>query len=138
MFEIKQSEIYGLGCFTKVHIRKNKKIGAYAGEVISGKRRINARVKEQYHQHGVIKVIWLGDNVAIDGAAGGDATSYINHSCEPNAFMRGAGRSKVLFFALRDIAAGEEITIDYRDPEHPPAGQCRCGSTFCRTKRSEQ
>ena len=35
--------------------------------------------------------------------------AYLNHSCDPNAM-----RSGVKVFAWRDIAAGEEITIDYR------------------------
>lgn len=34
---------------------------------------------------------------------------YLNHSCDPNAMRHG-----VTVFAWRSIAAGEEITIDYR------------------------
>ena len=34
---------------------------------------------------------------------------YLNHSCDPNAMRHG-----VKVFAWRAIAAGEEITIDYR------------------------
>ena len=36
-----------------------------------------------------------------------------NHSAEPNLFHRSAGRLLIEFVALRDIAAGEELTHDY-------------------------
>jgi hypothetical protein len=35
---------------------------------------------------------------------------YLNHACDPNA----AGTERDAVVALRDIAAGDEITIDYR------------------------
>lgn len=53
---------------------------------------------------------------------------FLNHSCEPNAM-----RSGVKVFAWRDIAAGSEITIDYRlnafgDGDSWP---CLCGTSSC-------
>jgi hypothetical protein len=54
---------------------------------------------------------------------------YLNHSCEPVAMRHG-----VVVFAYRPIAAGDEITIDYRlnafgddDPPWP----CECGTARC-------
>lgn len=132
MLEVKKSSIYGLGCFTQIPLKKRKKIALYAGELVSGMRKIEARVRAQ-QDRGVIKVIWMGKNVAIDAEVGGNETAYINHSCEPNAFMRSAPGNKVLFFALRDIMPGEEITIDYRDVHHPPAHACKCGASRCRS-----
>lgn len=129
--EVRESGICGRGCFALARFPARKKIALYAGEIVRGRRRIEARLQRQ----DAIKIIQLGEDVAIDGAVGGDATAYINHSCEPNAFMRSAPGDKVLFFALRDIEAGEEITMDYRDPYHPAAGVCRCGSAKCRSVR---
>ncbi len=40
-----------------------------------------------------------------------------NHSAEPNLFHRSAGRQLIEFVALRDIAAGEELTHNY-GPEY--------------------
>jgi hypothetical protein len=40
-----------------------------------------------------------------------------NHSSDPNLFHRTAGRLLIEFVALRDIAAGEELTHDY-GPEY--------------------
>jgi SET domain-containing protein len=36
-----------------------------------------------------------------------------NHAADPNLFHRSAGRLLIEFVALRDIAAGEELTHDY-------------------------
>ena len=122
-----ESGIFGKGCFAAVPLPARKKIALYAGELVRGSSRIEARLREQ----DAIKVIRLDERTAIDGAAGGDETAYINHSCEPNAYMRIVPGEKVAFFALRDIRPGEEITIDYRDPSHPEV--CRCGAHLCRS-----
>jgi len=54
----------------------------------------------------------------------------VNHSCEPNVGVGG----NVLLVSMRDIAAGEELTIDYAlflgDPGF--AMECRCGTAACR------
>src|SRR5436190_18708673 len=54
----------------------------------------------------------------------------VNHSCEPNVGIGG----NVLLVSMRDIAAGEELTIDYAlflgDPGF--AMPCRCGTAACR------
>jgi uncharacterized protein len=54
----------------------------------------------------------------------------VNHSCEPNVGMGG----DVVLVAMRDIAAGEELTIDYAlflgDPGF--AMECQCGTGACR------
>jgi hypothetical protein len=127
--EVRESGIYGRGCFALAPFPARKKIALYAGETVRGSRRIEARLRAQ----DAIKVIRLSDDLAIDGAAGGDETAFINHSCEPNAFMRIVPGGKVAFFALRDIRPGEEITMDYRDPDHPEV--CRCGAKKCRSAR---
>jgi hypothetical protein len=52
-----------------------------------------------------------------------------NHSCEPNMVYRGLD-----LVALRDIPAGEELTLDYGliyDDAMPPFA-CRCGAPHCR------
>ena len=59
-------------------------------------------------------------------------TNFLNHSCDPNAGYDGADA----IVALRAIAAGEEIRMDYGtfsfsfDHEF----SCRCGAAACRGK----
>ncbi|MDQ3918684.1 MAG: SET domain-containing protein-lysine N-methyltransferase [Acidobacteriota bacterium] len=129
---MKKSNIYGKGCFALAHFPARKKIATYAGELIKGERKIEARVRRQEAED-IIKIIRLDDDTAVDGAVGGNATAFINHSCDPNAFMRIVPGQKVAIFARRDIRPGEELTIDYRDPNHPAV--CRCGAPNCRSNR---
>jgi hypothetical protein len=53
---------------------------------------------------------------------------FMNHSCEPNAVIRGRD-----VFALRDIGPREEITFDYNTTEYELAEpfDCRCGGEGC-------
>jgi hypothetical protein len=55
---------------------------------------------------------------------------WINHSCEPNAGLRG----QISLVALREIAAGEEITFDYAmsDGSDYDEFDCECGAPSCR------
>ena len=64
----------------------------------------------------------------IDGDGLG---AYLNHSCDPNCEVDEV-KARVWLFALRDIAAGEELVWDYNlyDDEEP--APCRCGSPKCR------
>jgi uncharacterized protein len=54
---------------------------------------------------------------------------HLNHSCEPNLGPQG----QIVFVAIRDIAAGEELTIDYAmTDDEPYEMECQCGSETCR------
>ena len=129
--KVKKSNIYGKGCFALEHFPARKKIATYEGELIKGSRKIDARLQRQ---HAVaIKIIRICEDVAVDGSVGGNETAFINHSCDPNAFMRVVPGLKVAIFARREIRPGEELTIDYRDPYHPEV--CNCGAANCRSKR---
>jgi hypothetical protein len=69
---------------------------------------------------------------------------YLNHSCDPNMGIKTNGRGLPDFVAMRDIAAGEELTWDYAMSEWThcerpdPALEfdlvCLCGSGNCRGK----
>lgn len=53
---------------------------------------------------------------------------YLNHSCEPSAWIRGLS-----VIALRDIALGEGVTFDYNATERSMAEpfDCHCGTSAC-------
>lgn len=54
----------------------------------------------------------------------------LNHSCEPNT---GFGDNSLIFYAIRNIKAGEEVFFDYAfsETEFEPF-ECHCGSANCR------
>jgi len=65
-----------------------------------------------------------------------DAMSvFINHSCDPNVGFRG----QVVYVAMRDIKAGEELCHDYSmERSDDYALDCHCGSVLCRGKVTGQ
>jgi uncharacterized protein len=67
--------------------------------------------------------------VALDEAEYEPVMLFINHSCEPNVGFAG----NIVLVAMRDVAAGEELTTDYAlfdDADDPMA--CNCGTPSCR------
>lgn len=63
----------------------------------------------------------------------GDLDDLINHSCDPNAGLK-FQHIDIHLVAVRDIAAGEEVTWDYSTTlfETPWVMNCACGSQICR------
>lgn len=57
-----------------------------------------------------------------------DSAKYVNHSCEPNTMSTAWGFE----VALRDIAAGEEITDEYGLFNLEWEMECACGHRRCR------
>jgi SET domain-containing protein len=122
---IKRSPIHGNGCFATQFFRRRHKIAEYAGEKIS-----NAEAKRRADRK-TLRICQANNRWSLDGSRGGNGTHYINHSCAPNAFMQ-ILYDHILFIALRDIEAGEEITIDYETTLHPDDKRCICGARSCR------
>jgi len=57
---------------------------------------------------------------------------YVNHSCDPNAWMRYLG-TRCCLVARRDIHTGEEITCDYSiNLTGGSSWPCHCGAPRCR------
>jgi len=56
--------------------------------------------------------------------------SSMNHSCNPNTFL---DTTRMLVFAARDVAAGEELTFFYPSTEWEMSSPfiCLCGATNC-------
>jgi hypothetical protein len=63
-----------------------------------------------------LKAIRPGEVIAAVRLAGRRTPEarYCNHAREPNAQMAGRANGDVELVALRDIAFGEEVTVDYR------------------------
>ena len=75
----------------------------------------------------------IDDDWTIDGTVPGNIAGYVNHACMPNCEARMEegedGQKHIMFYTLRDIFSGEELTIDY-GPDYfkkfiEPVG-CRC------------
>jgi hypothetical protein len=65
---------------------------------------------------------------------GDEPGRYLNHSCDPNAGLRKAN-NRLFLFAVKRIAGGDEITIDYSTTigdDDIWTMRCKCGSRLCR------
>jgi uncharacterized protein len=122
---VKASGINGKGCFAAEALPARRKVGELLGERIS-----HREAARRVAKGGKVRICQIDERSSIDASRGGDATAYINHSCDPNCYSR-VTRGHMLFFALRDIAVGEELTLDYTPSQHP-GRRCTCGAANCR------
>ncbi len=124
--DVQPSRIDGHGAFAAEPIPPRLKIGEIRGESISvAEARIRATRTER------IMIVELSDRRAIDFSRSADPMRYTNHSCKPNARLC-IRQGRVEFYALRAIAPGEEITVDYGETHHEGRLPCRCGVAGCR------
>ncbi len=126
LLECAPSAIDGLGVFAREAIPARSKIGELRGASISvqeARRRAKGRAR--------IHIVEVSARRAIDASDSADLLRNINHSCAPNARLH-VQQGRVEFYALRDIAAGEEISCDYIESHHAGHLRCRCGAPNCR------
>lgn len=103
-----------------------RKLGEFTGERIPVHlARMRARDSP------CVAIVEMGDGTALDAARNGNPFRRVNHSCSPNTFMR-ICQGRVEFYALREIACGEELTCDYGETHHGGRLRCRCRSVRCR------
>jgi uncharacterized protein len=136
-FEIRRSQIQGLGGYAIDAIRKGSRIGEYVGERVS-----QAESDRRYDDEGMARhhtfLFTVSARTVIDAAVGGNDTRFINHSCAPNceAVIEGG---RVFIDALRAIPPGSELFYDYAyerasdaGPEDEALYPCHCGAATCR------
>jgi SET domain-containing protein len=123
--EVRTSRLVGRGLFAGRAIAKGSKIGEFEGERI-GLREARRRA----HGRAVIAIVEL-ERHALDATFSRRGFRYINHSCDPNTFMR-CTATRAEFYARRALARGEELTVDYGSSHHDGKLRCRCGAANCR------
>lgn len=119
------STIDGQGVFAAAPIPARRKIGEVRGEPVS-LQEAAARSRGQAR----IMMIAVSARRAIDASRSTDALRFINHSCRPNATLK-LNQGRVEFYAMRDIAPGDELTVNYGETHHQGRLRCRCGVAGC-------
>ena len=122
---VARSRIDGYGVFADEAIPPRLKIGEIRGESISV---AEARRRAAGQQR--IMIVEVSARRAIDASKSSDPMRFTNHSCAPNARLAIRG-GRVEFYALRAIAPGEELTVDYGETHHEGRLECRCGAAGC-------
>ncbi len=123
------STIEGNGLYASAPIPAGEEVFVWGGGTIisdaeleavaaSGRRYCSVGVDENQH------ILWGADDPDAGGPDGA------NHSCDSNLWMLDARTVG----ARRDIAAGEELTLDYALFSVLPGWRmdCQCGSSLCR------
>ena len=127
--QVSKSKIAGKGAFSLKSIPGKRKLGNMGGEIISYKE-AQKRVKRQ-PGNVLFMVEFDHEDIALDASISSNELRYINHSCNPNTYMRRAYR-KVEFYTLRPVKKGEELTCDYGETHHDGKLSCGCGAANCR------
>ncbi|WP_322048940.1 SET domain-containing protein [Paraburkholderia sp. J67] len=133
---VRQSPVHGKGVFALCPLAAGERIFQYKGMVTTWREaaRWNARRDVSGHTF----LFGLSDGRVIDGGRGGNGARWLNHACAANCeAVEDNGR--VYIEAIRDIAPGEELFIDYAleieeqvDAEAQRDYACRCGNACCR------
>jgi uncharacterized protein len=123
--DVRASRIEGRGAFAAEAMPARRKIGEIRGESVSVREaRRRAKTMER------IMIVEVSHTRAIDASGSTDPLRFTNHSCQPNAVLR-IRQGRVEFYAMRDIAVGEEITVNYGETHHEGKLRCRCGAPGC-------
>jgi len=132
-FVRRNSRIHGKGVFARTLIPAGMRLMEYKGERITDKQ---SEVLYADTTHTFL--FMLDSTMVIDGGQNGNTSRWINHSCEPNCEAN-EETDRVYIDALRNIADGEEITIDYNlylEERHTAKLKreyaCGCGKRRCR------
>src|SRR5689334_4910685 len=122
----RSSPIDGRGLFSTAAITKGEVVVVKGGYVLTRDQR--DRIGEELGP----SEIQITEDLFIRPATLNERESgmmHLNHSCEPNLGLQG----QIVFVAIRDIATGEELTIDYAmTDDEPYEMECQCGSETCR------
>ncbi len=114
------------GVFCKAPIAKDELIVVWTGWLLSSKD------LDPHSPNFTQEVLQIEDDLYLVTPM--DDSECFNHSCDPNAGMSGP----IALVAMRDIAAGEEISFDYAmcDGSNYDEFECNCGAPGCRGRIS--
>ena len=135
--QVRRSGVHGKGVFAAAALRKGEVLIEYIGELIDWDEALRrhphdpAQPDHTFYFH-------IEDGRVIDANVGGNASRWINHSCDPNCEADEVN-GRVFIKALRPIKAGEELSYHYGltiDERYTPALKkkfaCHCGAKACR------
>jgi SET domain-containing protein len=123
---VRRSRIVGRGLFANTAIARGEIVCVKGGHLLT---------KAEFAQYKSVANeadLRIADNLflaPVSEAEFEDVMMFLNHSCEPNVGIQG----QIVFVAMRDIAGGEELTLDYATIDHDSEPMaCRCGAEGCR------
>ena len=130
--EVRPSAIHGKGLFAVAAIAKDEVVCVKGGAIFD-----RATLDAMHPWYGAAE-IQIDENLFIGPRKQDERDGsmiYSNHSCEPNIGVQG----QIVFVAMRDIQAGEELTHDWATTDDDDYSmECHCEQPSCRKKVTGQ
>jgi len=123
---VQRSSIIGRGLFANAAIAQGEIVCVKGGHLLTRAEFEKYRSVAQEADLQIADDLFLAP---VTEAEFEDVMMFLNHSCAPNVGIQG----QIVFVAMRDIAAGEELTLDYATIDHDSDSmRCKCGAPGCR------
>ena len=136
--QVRRSGVHGKGVFAVLPIAKGETIIEYTGERIDWPEALRRHPHDPSDPHHTF-YFSVGDDHVLDALYGGNASRWINHSCDPNCVADENDEGRVFIKARRKLEPGEELFYDYGlviDERYTrklkKQYECRCGAKKCR------
>lgn len=115
------SPIHGKGLFAIAAIKQGEIVAVKSGRIIDQPALTKLKNITKNAELQISDTLYISPTKTSEVT---DSMIFFNHSCEPNIGLGG----NILVIAMRDIAPGEEITMDYAMFQTDPnfAMQCNC------------
>ena len=125
LITFRRSAIHGTGGYARKNLAAGTLIIEYVGEKISkAEALLRCEAENAY-------IFALDDEFDLDGNVPWNPARFLNHSCAPNCEAE-VESGRITIIALRDVAAGEELTFNYGyDLEDYQNQVCQCGAAEC-------
>jgi SET domain-containing protein len=124
--EVRESRIHGRGLFAKAAIAQGEIVAVKGGYIVSKPQWTELERELGSAEIQIAEDLFIAP---VDKDHREGSMLYSNHSCEPNIGVQG----QIVFVAMRDITAGEELTHDWATTDDADYEiQCNCGARLCR------
>ncbi len=123
--ELRETADKGEGLFATTALAQDEVVAVWGGVIVTGDQLFQLPAKYQE------RTIQVEEDLFQVSVRTNEPADAINHSCDPNLGFRG----QIVLVAMRDIPAGEEITVDYAMCDATPFNDfpCTCGTERCRS-----
>ena len=128
--DFRASATQGIGSFARAPIQQGEVVEIVGGVVMTEEEfRAFQRITPRYNAIQIDEHLHLVERPEVTRQRGGGS---LNHACDSNLWLA----DEVTLMARRDIAAGEELTVDYAlftlQADWALDQPCQCGALVCR------